>query len=87
MELQPGEQGTYKGCYEIAGRSYGLMEKGDGTAKLIPAQQLESREKDRPMHIEAHTRPDGKEQLKGVQHHVREREKEQERDNDRGLSY
>ena len=83
MELQEGEQGIYRGTYEVAGRSYGLMEKDDGTAKLIPAQQLESRERGHPMHIEKHTRYDGKELLKGVQHHVRERE----RDNDLGLSY
>jgi hypothetical protein len=83
MELQEGEEGIYRGTYEVAGRSYGLMEKDDGTAKLIPAQQLESRERGHPMHIEKHTRHDGKELLKGVQHHVRERE----RDNDLGLSY
>jgi hypothetical protein len=35
------------------------------------------------MHIEKHTRHDGKELLKGVQHHVRERE----RDNGLDLSY
>ncbi len=83
MELQEGEQGIYKGTYEVAGRSYGLMEKNDGTAKLIPAQHLESRERGHPMHIEKHHRHDGKEQLKGVQSHVRARE----RDNDLGLSY
>ena len=81
--LQEGERGIYRGAYEIAGRSYGLMEKADGTAKLIPAQHLESRERGQPMHIEKHTRSDGKEQFKGVQAHVRARE----RDNDLGLSY
>ena len=35
------------------------------------------------MHIEKHNRHDGKELLKGVQSHVRARE----RDNDLGLSY
>jgi hypothetical protein len=83
MELKEGEQGLYRGIHEVAGRSYGLMEKDDGTAKLIPAQQLESRERGHPMHIEKHTRRDGKEQLKGVQHHVRERE----RDSGLDLSY
>jgi hypothetical protein len=81
--LQEGEKGIYRGVYEVAGRSYGLMEKEDGTAKLIPAQHLESRERGHPMHIEKHTRSDGKEQFKGVQAHVRARE----RDNDLGLSY
>lgn len=83
MELQEGERGIYKGTYEVAGRSYGLMEKNDGTAKLIPAQHLESRERGHPMHIEKYNRHDGKELLKGVQSHVRARE----RDNDLGLSY
>lgn len=81
--VKEGEKGIYRGAYEIAGRSYGLLEKEDGTAKLIPAQQLESRERGHPMHIEKHTRYDGKEQLKAVQEHVRARE----RDNDLGLSY
>jgi hypothetical protein len=83
MELKEGERGIYRGTHEVAGRSYGLMEKDDGTAKLIPAQQLESRERGHPMHIEKHTRHDGKEQLKGVQSHVRTRE----RDNGLDLSY
>jgi Ti-type conjugative transfer relaxase TraA len=77
MELQEGEEGIYRGTYEVAGRSYGLMEKDDGTAKLIPAQELESRERGHPMHIEKYTRRDGKELLKGVQHHVRERDRDQ----------
>jgi len=81
--VKEGEKGIYRGAYEIAGRSYGLLEKEDGSAKLIPAQQLESRERGHPMHIEKHTRYDGKEQLKAVQGHVRARE----RDNDLGLSY
>lgn len=99
MELQAGEKGIYRGTYEIAGRSYGLIEKEAGQAKLIPAQQLQSREIGKEMQVQSHHRHSGKEELRGVQPHIkemerqktrenaREQKRERSRDNDLGLSY
>ena len=78
IDLNEHEWGIYRGTHHVAGRSYGLIEKEDGSAKLIPVQQLESREIGYPMHIQKQTRSDGEALLKGVQQHVRERKQDQD---------
>jgi Ti-type conjugative transfer relaxase TraA len=91
MDLQAGEKGIYRGTYEIAGRSYGLIEKEEGQAKLILAERLQSREIGKEMQVQSHQRPSGKEELRGVQPHLKEMERqktrEPSRDNDLGLSF
>jgi len=87
MNYKAGEQGIYRGTVEIAGRSYGIMEKENKEGRLIPAQQLNSREKGELMKIEQHTKANGREELKAVQPKVQERQKAQERDMDQGISY
>ena len=87
MDYKAGEQGIYKGTVEIAGRSYGLMEKENKEGRLIPAQQLKSREKGELMKIEQHTKANGREELKAVQPKVQAREKAHEREMDQGISY
>ncbi len=67
MQLQAGEKGVYRGMHEVAGRSYGLIEKADGTAKLIPARHLECREKGKTVQIEKRCFGIAKEIFKGVE--------------------
>ena len=81
MELKEGEQGIYRGTVEIANRRYGIMEQENQSAKLIAADHLESRQKDKEMVIEKQIDYKGHEKLKGIQPEVRERE----RSRDRGL--
>ncbi len=78
LEFEEGESGIYRGIFEVAGRSYGLMDKQNGEAKLIPAQFLATREKGEMMRVEKQMRQ-GKEQLKAIQPRVNAREQ------DRGL--
>ena len=87
MDYKAGEKGIYKGTVEIAGRSYGLMEKENKEGILIPAQLLKSREKGELMKIERHTKANGREELKAVQPKVKARERAHARELDQGISY
>lgn len=84
VDLKEGDRGIYRGLVEVAGRYYGLMEQKSQRAKLIPAAQLESRQQGKDMVIEKQVGYKGREQLKGVQPQVRERNRSRERGLDIG---
>lgn len=81
MDVRAGDKGIYRGTAEIAGRKYGILEQDNGSAKLIRADLLESREKDKKMVIEKEKNYKGAEIVKAIQPEVRERSR------DRGMSY
>ena len=90
MDLQEGTFGTYRGTYEVAGRAFGLLETKNGEGKLIPAQQLESREKGESMFLANVMKQNGREEIRGVQpkqllEKIKTLQKQQEQD--LGLSY
>ncbi len=75
LDLKEGDRGIYRGLVEIAGRRYGVLEQGPGRAKLIGAEQLESRQKGQAMVIEKGTNYRGQEKLTAFQPAVRQRER------------
>jgi len=79
MGANVGDEGIYRGTTEIASRKYGILEKADGSAKLIRADLLKTREKDQAMVIEKTRDYKGMEFIKAVQPDV-------ERSRDRGIS-
>jgi len=83
LDIQEGDRGVYRGMVEIAGRRYGVLEQEQGRAKLIGADRLESRQKNKAMVIEKHVNYRGQEKLKAFQPEVRQRE----RLRDRGIDY
>ena len=90
MDLQEGTFGIYHGTYEVAGRAFGLLETKNGEGKLIPAQQLESREKGESMFLAKVMKQNGREEIRGVQpkqllEKIKTLQKQQEQD--LGLSY
>ncbi|MBP9726686.1 MAG: Ti-type conjugative transfer relaxase TraA [Gammaproteobacteria bacterium] len=82
MNANVGDEGIYRGTTDIASRKYGILEKADGSAKLIRADLLKSREKDQKMVIEKTRDYNGTEFIKAVQPEV-----ERSRERDRGRSF
>ena len=80
MNASVGDEGIYRGTTDIASRKYGILEQADGSAKLIRADLLKSREKDQAMVIEKTRDYKGAEFIKAVQPEV-------ERSRDRGRSF
>ncbi len=72
MNANVGDVGIYRGMTEVALRNYGILEKADGSAKLIRADLLDSREKGEKMVIEKTRDYKGIEFIKAVQPDVRE---------------
>jgi hypothetical protein len=70
---------VYRGTTEVASRTYGILEKADGSAKLIRADLLKSREKNQAMVIEKTKDYKGVDFIKAIQPDV-------ERSRDRGRS-
>jgi Ti-type conjugative transfer relaxase TraA len=54
FKFKEGDFGIYRGSSEIAGRRYGVIEQKDGHGKLIPIQQVESRQMGKELKVERH---------------------------------
>jgi hypothetical protein len=81
FDIKDGERGVYGGFVKIAGSDYGLIKQEAGVTKLIPLEQLESRERHKEIKIEKVINKEGHECLKGFQPEIREREQlKQERE-------
>lgn len=81
MHPQAGDKGIYRGTVEVAGRKYGVLEQEQGSAKLIRADLMDSREKGKMMVIEKQEKYRGQAIMKAIQPEVRERSR------DRGMDY
>jgi Ti-type conjugative transfer relaxase TraA len=86
LEIKTGEKGSYIGLVELAGKKYGVLQQEERTAKLIPADCLESKVMHKEVTIEKAHDKKGNEYLRGFQQEIRAQEQQMalERNLDRG---
>lgn len=84
FSVEAGDRGLYRGLVKVGAEYYGVIEQSAGHAKLLPMDQLSSREKEQWMVVEAYQDSSGHTSFKGVQPDIQQRNQSRGREIDLG---